>query len=153
MLLQGGGEGGGRGEEALFEELQHELGGKLLGVVGGAPVPEIRVLAQGRVRPTLGLGVLDLEGLELALRKAGSAVPPRGQLAFEPADHNPAELLLVRGDAAGEALGVEELEERGEALGVAVVGRGRKEELVLEVGRYGPYRLGAGGVGGVAPRA
>ena len=57
------------------------------------------------------------------------------EIALQPAHHHPGELLLGREDVAREALVVEQLEQRGERLGVAVVRRGGEEQLVLEVRR------------------
>ena len=55
--------------------------------------------------------------------------------------------------AASEPLVVEQLEQGGEALAIAVVRRGGEEQLVLEVRGERPDRLGALAVGGVLARA
>jgi hypothetical protein len=47
------------------------------------------------------------------------------------------------GNAAGEALVVQQFQQGGEALLVAVVGRGAEEQLMLKMGGQGADRLGA----------
>ncbi len=51
------------------------------------------------------------------------------------------EFLAVRRHATGEPLVVEKLEQSREAFRVPVVGRGRQEELVFEVGGEGSDRV------------
>ena len=76
-----------------------------------------------------------------------------GSSDFESSDHDgiplPHELLGIGGHATGEPLVVEQFEQGGEALGVAVVRGGREEEFVLEVGGQQADGLGAERVGGV----
>ena len=67
---------------------------------------------------------------DVALREAAL---DRADVLLEPADHHVLERLLAADrDAAGEAVRVEELEQRREAVRVAVVRRGREEQPVLE---------------------
>ena len=54
-------------------------------------------------------------------------------VSLEPADHDRAELLdAADRDAAGEALGVEDLQKGGEAVAMAVVGGRREEQAIFE---------------------
>jgi hypothetical protein len=77
----------------------------------------------------------------------GVARSQRRSGEHQAADHDGGELDLVRvAHAAVEALVVEQLEQGGEALGVAVVRGGREEELVLEVLGEGAEGEGAVGV-------
>ena len=142
----------GRGEEALLEQHDDEVGGGRARVSGLPPrgvVPTGRVLGQQAMCLALGGGVIDFKGFGHADREGGSPVPPRRQLALHPADHDAPELLLVRLDVAHEAVTVEHLEQRGERFQVAVV-RGRREEKpVFAVRRQGTDRLGAERVGRV----
>ena len=59
------------------------------------------------------------------------------------------ELLGAGVHAPGESLVVQEFQEGREALGIAVMRRGRQEELVLEMRGQEPHRPGAERVGGV----
>src|SRR5581483_10103222 len=88
-------------------------------------------------------------------REAQAAGPVAGDLriALEAPYHDRGELAPVGAHRAGEALVVEQLEQRAEALRIAVVRRGRQEELVLEVGHQGADGPRALRVGGVAPAA
>jgi len=56
------------------------------------------------------------------------------EVFFETADHDRLELGLVDVDTAGEALLVQDLEQGGEAVAVAVVRRGRQKQAILEAG-------------------
>ena len=78
--------------------------------------------------------VRNLDMQESPLGKAGRAVEAGREVALETANHHRGKLFAVGTDSAGEALRVEKLEKGGEALGVAVVGCGGQEQLVLEVG-------------------
>src|SRR5581483_1311884 len=73
----------------------------------------------------LGVGVSDLERLEDARREAQAAGPVAGDLriALEAPYHDRGELAPVGAHRAGEALVVEQLEQRAEALRIAVVRR------------------------------
>ena len=98
-------------------------------------------------------GVIDFEGLQHPLGEPVLAEVVLGEFRLEAADHHgvalAVELLGVGGHAAGEPLVVQQLQQGREALGVAVVGRGGQEELVLEVRGQEPDRPGAERVGGV----
>ena len=72
------------------------------------------------------------------------------ELRLEAADHHLVPDGVVGLDAPGEALRVEQFEEGGPRLLVAVVGGGGEEEAVLEVGGDLSDGLGPLGVGGVA---
>ena len=72
---------------------------------------------------------------DVALREAALDL---ADVLLEPADHHVLERLLAAHlDAAGEAVRVEQLEQRREAVRVAVVRRGREEEAVLEAAGRG----------------
>ena len=65
------------------------------------------------------------------------------EVLLEPADHDVVEqLLALDRHAAAEPLRVEDLQQGGEAVGVAVVRRGRQEQPVLEPRRPGRGRPG-----------
>lgn len=77
---------------------------------------------------------------------------PSGDLAdvfLETPDHDFLKVLLRDGDAPGEPLGIEKFEQRGEAVGVAVVGSGGEEQPVLEAGGDVPDGAGDAGVDGI----
>ena len=149
VLFQRGGEGGGAGEQPLLQRLQHELGGELLGVVLAPGLAQFGVLAEGGVDGLLLLRVGDFQRLQHPLREPGRAVPLRRQLGLEPAHHDRIKLLAVGLGATGETLVVEQFEQGGEDFRVAVVRRGRQEQLVLKVRGQHPEGLGAQRVGGV----
>ena len=101
----------------------------------------------------LFLGVIDLQGFQHSFGEAVLAEVVLGEFRLEASDHDgiplPQELLGIGGHATGEPLVVEQFEQCGEALGVAVMWGGRQEELVLEVRRDQADGLGAKRVGGV----
>jgi hypothetical protein len=93
--------------------------------------------AGGRlVRAAVGFGegVAGAWRASLALRELGGLVIDQGaDVSLEPADHDRAQLLdAADRDAAGEALGVEDLQEGREAVAVAVVGGRGEEQAILE---------------------
>ena len=80
-----------------------------------------------------------------ALRRL--AVPPVPEPAAgpparpEPAHHHSVQILPApHVDAAGEAVRIEEFEQRRKAVGVPVVGGGRQEQPVLEAAAEIPHR-------------
>ena len=77
MLRQRRGKGGRRREEALLEQLEHELRGEALCFVGGALLPALGIGVQQAVRVAFGGGVGHHDRLQLPLRKAWVAVQPR----------------------------------------------------------------------------
>ncbi len=89
-------------------------------------------------------------------RAPGSRPASFAQVVLEPADHHRLELLrALHRHAAAEALRVEDLEQRREAVRVAVVRRGRQEQPVLEARRqvaHGPRELRVDGVARAAGR-
>src|SRR2546430_694441 len=85
------------------------------------------------MRLTLLLRVINFDGFQLALWKTRCAIPARRQFGFEAADHDGVQLLAVDLDAPGETLVVQQFQQRGKALGVAVMGRRREKQLVLIV--------------------
>ena len=80
------------------------------------------------------VGVGDLDRLR-ASRSGNRGVPSQfgGSSDFSRRTITASSCLRSGGDAAGEALVVEQFEQGREALRVAVVRRGGQEELVLEV--------------------
>ena len=90
----------------------------------------------------------------IALREAALDL---ADVLLEPAHHDVLERLLAAHlDAAREAVGVEQLEQRGEAVRVAVVRRGREEQAVLEAAgeiAHGARELGLDAVAPAARRA
>jgi hypothetical protein len=99
---------------------------------------QLGVALEELVGPALVGRVLDGHRDDLALREARRAVGVGrqlvAQLPLEPPHEHPGQLLGTRVDAAGEALRVEQLEQGGEALPVAVVRGGRQEQAVLAMG-------------------
>lgn len=146
-------EGLGRGEEALLEELEDELGGEPLGIVLDPTAPEVAVLDQPAVGFALIGGVVDLDRAQDAGGEAALAELVLGEVALEAADHDRLEALVVDRRLALEASIVQQLEQGGEALGEAVVRSRREEELVLAVRYDGLDGLGATGVDGVVEAA
>ena len=86
--------------------------------------------------------VVDFEGQEFALGEDGVAAGIH-DVPLQAAHHDLAELGGAGLDGAGEALVVQKLEERSEGFLVAVVGGGREEEVVGEVGGDALDGLGA----------
>jgi len=136
--LEGAGEGLDGGEEPLLEvrrdELRRGLGGlsrsgEALGSQRGVAVEKLCEAQLGGV----GREAVDIHLDDLAPREVARDL---AEVALEAPDHDGVEKLRpLHRDAAAEAERVEQLEERGEAVRVAVVGRGREEEAVLEAGR------------------
>ena len=62
----------------------------------------------------------------------GKAALDFADVVLEPANHHVVEHPFLDRHATAESLRVEDLQERGEAVGVAVVRRGRQEQAVLE---------------------
>ena len=103
---------------------------------GAVLVEQARELELRRV---LGQAV-DVDPHDVPLREAALDL---ADVLLEAADHHVFESLLAAHlDAAGEALGVEDLQQRREAVRVAVVRRGREEEPVLEAAGRGRGRRG-----------
>src|ERR1017187_8237577 len=132
MAIEGVQERLRRGEEALLEQLEHELGSESLGVVAVSVGADPGVLGQQGVDALLFGGVFHRDVFERAPRELVGAVPVL-DFALEAADHDGAELGGLGGDAARETLVVEQFQEGGKALFVAIVRCGGEEELVLEV--------------------
>ena len=62
----------------------------------------------------------------------GKGLPEAAQIFFEPADHHRLKLLRIDVEAAGETLRVEDFEQGGEGVGMAVVRRRGQEQPMLE---------------------
>ncbi len=99
---------------------------------------QLGVLREERRQFELGegapVGLVCLGELEPEKAAAGKLLDPElPQIFLEPAHHDRVELLLpAHGHTAREALRIEDLEERREAVGVPVVRRRAEEEPVLE---------------------
>ena len=76
---------------------------------------------------------MDRDRVELALGEARRPVETRRQLALHPTHHHLAESLVTGAHAPGEALVIEQFEQRGEALQVSVVRSSGEEQPMLEV--------------------
>ena len=142
IALQGLGEGPGAGQETLLEQQGRD--------VEVASPPGAPRTAQQRVQ--LGVGALLLPGglVREHLDPAATEVLIGNLRLQAPHGH-----LLQRGEvdarAAGEATRVEHLQQGGEGLGVAVMGRGGQEQTVLTLVRQAPQGPGTLRVHGVAP--
>ena len=152
MLLQRGEERRRAGEEPLLERLQHELRGEPLGGSLRPIRPQLGVAPENGVDLPLLVGVGNLDRLQDARRETADAQVVEGEagIALEATDHHRLQLLPIRRGSPREPLVVEQFQQRPEALLVAVVRRGRQEELVLEVRGQLPERLRPKRVGGVA---
>ena len=141
IALQGLGEGPGAGQEAFLEQQGRD--------VEVAPPLGTPRAAQQRVQ--LGVGALLIAGGLIGEHlDPATAEVLVGDLRLQaPHSH-----LLQRGGvdarAAGEAARVDHLQQGGEGLGVAVVGRGGQEQAVLALVRQAPQGPGALGVHGIA---
>ena len=131
---QRAGEGLDGGEQPLLQPDDQETGGGLLAFRGvlepllaeGAVLVEQR--GQREFRGVLRQAVdVDLDNVRLGK-------PPWmiAEVLLEPPDHDLVAVLRGDGHAAAEPLRIEDLEQRREAVGVAVVRRGRQEQPVLE---------------------
>ena len=144
VVLQGPGEGPGAGQEALLEQQGGDVeAAPALGAPGAAQQfvqvgVDLLLLRGGLVQERLDLARTEVLACDLRLQA------PHRHLRERP---------LVDGGPAGKAAGVDHLQQSGEGLGVAVVGRGGQEQAVLALVRQAPQGAGALGVHGVAPPA
>ena len=132
------GKGFDRGEEPLLEARDEQGGGRLLAFgLGLEPLlAQLAVLVEQDGELQLGgIGgkAVDVDLPDNAFRKAAL---DGAEVLLQAADHDIVEqssaFLTLDGNPPDEALGVEDFEEGGEAVGVAVVGRRREEQAVLE---------------------
>ena len=91
--------------------------------------------------------------MTIALGKSPAAIPAQLEFGLHAPNHDGIELVAVRCHGAGKTLAVEQLQQGGEALAVAVVRGGGKEQLVLEMRAERANGQGALGVGGVLAAA
>ena len=142
-----------RRQQPLLQRGQHEHRRALAAAAGRghALEPELaQALEQARELELGGVvgQAVDDDGLDHPLGElAGHQL---ADVSLEPADHHVGELLGLDGHPPAKALRIEDLEQGREAVGVAVVGRGRQEQLVLEARREVADRAGEVGVDGVA---
>ena len=127
--------GFGAGEEPRLEADDHEHRLGCLPAGGFLREPGFAEVAVFGEEPGelelggVGSEAVDVELLHDPLRKPAHA---GADIFLETADHHRIEVFNAHLHAAGEPLRVEDLQKRGKAVGVAVVGRGREEEPVLE---------------------
>ena len=96
--------------------------------------------------------MFELNANDLALGEF--PLPERAKVFFEPPHHYRSEFFApIDGDASGEALRIENLKKRREAVRVPVVGRRAEEQAVFEAGRDVAHHAGEPRVGGVAADA
>jgi hypothetical protein len=96
-----------RGEQTLFEQLEHELGRERFGRVAGPLLAQLGVALEVAVHWRSSSVYSTSIASSSRLGKRGLPRSSGGQLALEPADHDRAELRLVGRDTAVEALVVE----------------------------------------------
>ena len=141
----------------FFKRHQYEVRGELLRMVGRPSLSQLGVLPQRGVDLLFLAGIIDFQSFENPFRKSVLAEIVLGKFRLEPPDHDrialPDEFLGIGSHPAGKSLVVEQFQQGREALRVAVVRRGREEELVLEVRGQPPDRLRAERVDGVIAAA
>ena len=132
MLLKGGCESGGRRKEPLLEQLVDERGAECIADLFGILLAARAVVVQCLVNGALLCGVRGWQRLQLALciERIAFGID---QVAFEAADHDLTQLLFIGQDVSSETLVVQQLQQRGEGFGIAVVWGGRQEQPMLEV--------------------
>ena len=144
VALQSLGEGPGAGQETLLEQ----QGGDVKAAPSlGAPGATQQQIQLG-VSALLIIGGLVRKHLDPALTEVLV-----GDLRLEAPHGHFLQGGGVDARAAGEAARVDHLQQGGEGLGVAVVGRGGQEQAVLALVRQAPKGAGALRVHGVAPPA
>ena len=72
------------------------------------------------------------------------------QVVLETPHHHPLQILLLDRHPAGEAGGIEELQQGGEAVAVAVVGRGERNSRCSNRGRQIPQAAREARIDGIA---
>ena len=126
VLFQSDAKGGRRGEQAFLEQLEDELGGHALAIGGGLLEPQLGILLQGLVGLTLFVGIGHFQVLDHPLGKAPAAIPAQLEFGLHAPNHDGFQLVAVRRHGTGETLVVEQFQQGGEALPVAVVRAWRK---------------------------
>ena len=144
-----------RREQALLQAREDEpsLPGRLDWKGGEATLAQLLVVGEHGCElqlRRLGREAVEHDGLDHALREA---LAERAEIGLEPAHHDGLEIARTHLDAAGEALRVEHRQERGEAVGMAVVRRGAEEEPMLEALHDLAHRPGELAVDGIARAA
>ena len=128
----GVGERGRAGEQPLLQQQRHQVGGLAAPLRLSRLRRSVGELLEQRVDLALGLRVVDRHRRCVGVREARCAVGV-DDVPLEPAYDGVLDRGLVRVDAAGEPLVVDDLQQRGERRLVAVVRGGRQEEPVREV--------------------
>lgn len=121
-----------RGKQALLEKLVDEIGPECGGCARDRLRTALGVILQKAMYLSLFRRVVDLQRQQLALRVDRIAVLVH-EVRLQPPDHHPMQLLLVWHDSASEPLIIEQFEQRGEGLLIAVVRRSGQEEPMFEV--------------------
>ena len=112
---------------------EHRLG--LLtsrGALCEALATDVPVFGEEARKLELGGGFGEARDIDLLHHPLWKATDAGADVFLEAADHDRIEILDAHLDAARESLRIENLQERGKTVGVAVVGGGRKEQAVLE---------------------
>ena len=116
------------------------------------PAAQRGILLQGGVGLALGVRIRHLQRLQAAGGEDGPAIPIE-QFGLHAAHHDRLLMPFVGRHAARKALVVDQFEQGGEALLVAVVRRGGEKQAVLAMGRQAADGLRAQRVDGIAPAA
>ena len=134
MDLQRAGEGGDRGEEALLQADEAEAclrtpgGGQ-----GGDPcLAQGAIVGEHRGEREFGGGFGQMVEDDRFDQAFGEAFAECAQVAFEAADHDRFEVCGPHRDPAREALRIEQFEQGGEAVRVAVMRCRREEQPMFE---------------------
>ena len=156
MHLEGAGEGFDGGEQALLQP-DDEQPGRGLGPPRGRRVPLLPggavLIEQLRQKDLGGVGrqVVDLHPFDIAPRESPLDFP---DVLLEAAHHHLLELALSADlHPAREPVRVEQFQQGGEAVRVAVVGRGGEEQPVFEAAAQVPDGTGELGLDPVAATA
>src|SRR5579859_3219676 len=134
MLLECDRECRRRRKQSFLEELQDKFSGELLtrrrrrlGAEFGVTTERVMCLLFRR-------GIWHFQVLHAPFGESAAAVPSQLQLGLHPPHHDRVELSTVWRNGSGEALIVEKLQQRREALFVAIVRCRREKELVFKIG-------------------
>src|SRR2546422_10575817 len=127
MLSQGGIECLGRGEEAFLEQFDYKLGGVELAGITGLLDARLAILLQELVDIALLLGICNGDGIDGTLWEARRAIPFLRQFRFQAAYHDRVQLFVLWLHASSETLVVQQFQQSGAALAIAVVRRVMEE--------------------------
>ena len=133
-------------------QVRHEQRGFGLLTFGGAghaQLPDLTVFVE-QLRE-LQFGDVGRQTGDVHLHRFASweAAHQFAQILLQPPDHHTVEVALENLDAAGEPLRIQQLKQRAEAAGMAVVRGGGQEEAMLEPRGQIPNGAGDPGINGV----